>query len=34
VLLAVGFLLTLLVRPLRSTSQLAEMSAEMVAGKA
>jgi MFS family permease len=34
VLLAVGFLLTLLVRPLRPTSQLAEMSAEMVAGKA
>jgi MFS family permease len=34
VLLAVGFLLTLLVRPLRPTSQLAEMRAEMVAGKA
>ena len=34
VLLAVGFLLTLLVRPLRPKSQFAEMSAEMVAGKA
>jgi MFS family permease len=33
-LLAVGFLLTLLVRPLRPTSQLAETSVEMVAGKA
>jgi hypothetical protein len=33
-LLAVGFLLTLLVRPLRSKSQLAETSVEMVAGKA
>src|SRR5262245_10420710 len=34
VLLALGFLLTLLVRPLRPTSQLAETSVEMVAGKA
>jgi MFS transporter, OFA family, oxalate/formate antiporter len=33
-LLAVGFLLTLLVRPLRPSSQLAETSVEMVAGKA
>jgi MFS family permease len=33
-LLAVGFLLTLLVRPLRPVSQLAEVSTEMVAGKA
>jgi MFS family permease len=33
-LLAVGFLLTLLVRPLRPTSQLAEVTTEMVAGKA
>jgi MFS family permease len=33
-LLAVGFLLTLLVRPLRPTLQLAEVSTEMVAGKA
>src|SRR6476659_6905356 len=33
VLLAVGFLLTLLVRPLRSKSQLAAVSAEMVARK-
>ena len=33
-LLAVGFVLTLLVRPLRPSSQLAETSVEMVAGKA
>jgi MFS family permease len=33
-LLAVGFLLTLLVRPLRPRSQVAEVSTEMVAGKA
>jgi MFS family permease len=33
-LLAVGFLLALLVRPLRPTPQLADMRAEMVAGKA